>query len=391
VFASPEPTAVPGRFEPALESAYQDDLAKEKVRVFYRVSLLCAVLYLCFGMLDVLALPSSFAAAWAVRAFVMLATAAAVITLRLKRSAFLRHYSLVTSFFFLLWGLGIDAIILLSAPTDPGWSTYYAGLILVSMALYTLSYLRPIHACLTGLTLALTYIVLALLDQHMGEGTQWMVLVQNCFFLIGANLVGVIALHMRERFSRQAYLLKNALTRDLRLEEEAKRQSEYLSEHDALTGLANRVRFLRRLREMVEQAGDGSTVAVLFLDLDNFKPVNDRYGHAAGDEVLRRVAERVRGTIRLADLAGRLGGDEFVVALPLAEGQAELTVDRISTALRAAISEPIDFNGHTVRVTASVGAASCPEHGCSADELMHAADQSMYRSKRRQGASAELA
>jgi diguanylate cyclase (GGDEF)-like protein len=201
----------------------------------------------------------------------------------------------------------------------------------------------------------------------------------------------VIALHMRERFSRQAYLLKNALTRDLRLEEEAKRQSEYLSEHDALSGLANRVRFLRRLREMVEQAGDGSTVAVLFLDLDNFKPVNDRYGHAAGDEVLRRVAERVRGTIRLADLAGRLGGDEFVVALPLAEGQAELTVDRISTALRAAISEPIDFNGHTVRVTASVGAASCPEHGCSADELMHAADQSMYRSKRRQGASAELA
>src|SRR5205085_11663212 len=140
--------------------------------------------------------------------------AAAALALRLKRSAFLRHYSLVTCFVFLLWGLGIDAIILLSTPDDPGWSTYYAGLILVSMALYTLSYLRPIHAGLTGLTLALTYIVLALVDQGMGKGAHWVVLVQNCFFLIGANLVGVIALHMRERFSRQAYLLKNALTRD---------------------------------------------------------------------------------------------------------------------------------------------------------------------------------
>lgn len=376
-------TGSPGHFKPALESAYQADLATQKIVAFDRTALLCAVLYTCFGVLDLMAVPSNVAAAWAIRAVVLCVTAATSLATRLSRETFVRHYAMLTCLTYLVWGLGIEAIIMLTRPDDPGWSTYYAGLLLISMALYGATYLRVLHASLTGLALTLSYLALALGYQHMAAGGDWVNVVQNCFFLIGANFIGLFSLHMREHFSRQAFLLKNALKRDLELEEEAKRQSEHLSEHDALTGLPNRVRFLRRLGELLAQRHDDATVAVLFLDLDDFKPVNDRHGHAAGDYVLCRVAERVRGAIRATDLAGRLGGDEFVVALPLAAGQAELTIERLSVALRAAIGEPIAFGGEMLRVTASVGAARCPDHGQSAEELLHAADQCMYRSKRR--------
>jgi diguanylate cyclase (GGDEF)-like protein len=317
-----------------------------------------------------------------VRAIVVLFSALATASSRLSREAFLRNYSLLVCLLYLWWGMGIETIILLAAPSDLGFSTYYAGLILVSMALYTWTYLHPLHAALTGLVLVLAYVGLALAGQHMDEGGVWLVLVQNCFFLISANVVGAFSLYMRERFSRQAFVLKNALAHDLRLEEEAKRQSEHLSEHDALTGLPNRMRFLRKLGALLCGRAEGAAVAVLFIDLDGFKPVNDRHGHAAGDHVLRVVAERVRGTIRSSDLAARLGGDEFVVALPLAQQQGAGIVERVSTALRATICEPILFNGQLLRVTASIGAACSPADGDSAEALLHAADQHMYQHKR---------
>jgi diguanylate cyclase (GGDEF)-like protein len=318
-----------------------------------------------------------------VRAVVVLATAGAVLAVHCAREFFLHRYAVMTCLVYLCWGIGIEAIILLTQPSDPASGRYYAGLILVSMALYTWTYLRPIEAGLTGLGLALIHITLAVLKEHMDTGENWVILIQNCFFLISANIVGLFSLYMRERFSRQAFLLKNALAHDLRLEEEAKRQSEHLSEHDALTGLPNRVRFMRRLEELLAGHHGSTAVAVLFLDLDGFKPVNDQHGHAAGDQVLRCVAERVRGAIRSTDLAARLGGDEFVVALPLAERNGSATLERLQAALRTAIGEAIDYQGHPLRVTASIGAALWPEDGATAAELLHAADQDMYQSKRR--------
>lgn len=377
-----ESIRAPIRFDPALEAAYQADLADEKSRAFFWTSVLCSFLYLCFGVLDMFVLASNVHGAWTVRAIVVLFSALATAASRLSREAFLRNYSALVCLLYLWWGIGIETIILLAAPTDLGFSTYYAGLILVSMALYTWTYLHPLHAALTGLALVVTYVGLALGSQRMGEGGNWIVLVQNCFFLVSANVVGAFSLYMRERFSRQAFLLKNALAHDLRLEEEAKRQSEHLSEHDPLTGLPNRVRFLRKLGTLLQARTEGATVAVLFIDLDGFKPVNDEHGHAAGDHVLRVIAERVRGAIRSSDLAARLGGDEFVVALPLAQQQGSGIVERISNALRHAIAEPVEFDGKLVRVSASIGAATSPGDGETAEALLHAADQHMYEGKR---------
>jgi diguanylate cyclase (GGDEF)-like protein len=370
-------------FPPALEHAYQADLAGDKLRLFYTGSLLCALLYTCFGFLDYVTMPSNAAGALKVRAVVVLATLAGASAVRSRPDVFRRHYTLSMGACSLGWGAGIVAIIMLSSPGDLAWGTYYAGLLIVSMALYAWTYLRPLHAGLIGAVLVAGYVLEALFVQRMGERGEWPLLVQNTFFLVVANLIGVVPLMLRERFSRQAFLLKNALAHELRLEEEAKRQSQHLSEHDALTGLPNRVRFLRQLGELLD-GRQGGSMAVLFLDLDGFKPVNDRHGHAAGDHVLVVIADRIRGTIGAADLAARLGGDEFVVAVPLADANGELAVRRMTAALHAAIAEPVEFNGQRLHVSASIGSALCPRGAGSAEELVHLADQSMYEAKRRQ-------
>jgi diguanylate cyclase (GGDEF)-like protein len=369
-------------FPPALETAYQADLAGDKLRIYYVASGLCCILFLCFGFLDYVVLPSNVAGAWRVRAVVVLGTLAVTAFIRQYPELFQRHYALCMCGTGLGWAAGIDAIIMQSSPTDLAWSTYYAGLLIVSMAMYAWTYLRPLHSALTGIALVVSYVIVALFGQRMGERGQWPLLVQNCFFLVSANMIGVVSLILRERFSRQAFLLKNALKHDLRLEEEAKRQSEHRSEHDVLTGLPNRVRFLRGLGGLLAARQGAGTVAVLFLDLDGFKPVNDRYGHAAGDHVLTVIAERIRGAIRGSDLAARLGGDEFVVAVALADANGELAVRRLSAALGASIAEPVEFKGQCVRVSASIGAALCPQDAISAEDLVHLADQHMYEAKR---------
>jgi diguanylate cyclase (GGDEF)-like protein len=369
-------------FPPALEAAYQADLAGDKLRIFYVASALCCVLFLCFGLLDYVVLPSNVAGAWRVRAVVVLATLAVTAAIRQRPEVFQRHYALCMCGTGLGWAAGIDAIIMQASPTDLAWSTYYAGLLIVVMAMYAWTYLSPLSAGLTGVALVVSYVAVALFGQRMGERGLWPLLVHNCFFLLTANMIGVVSLILRERFSRQAFLLKNALKHDLKLEEEAKRQSEHRSEHDVLTGLPNRVRFLRGLNGLLAARQGAGTVAVLFLDLDGFKPVNDRYGHAAGDHVLTVVAERIRGAIRASDLAARLGGDEFVVAVALADGNGELAMRRLSAALGAAIAEPVEFKGQRMRVSASIGAALCPQDADSAEELLELADHNMYDAKR---------
>jgi len=356
-------------------------MAGEKIRIFHIACALSSMLYLCFAALDIVVLSSNVAAAWTVRAVVLLATVMAAVFAHLQREAFQRHYTAGVCLVYLGWGAGVEALIMLSHPTDLAWSSYYAGLMLVSVALYVWSYLRPLHAGLAGLVVVGSYVVVALCYQRMGDRGHWVRLVQNVCFLIGTNVVGIFALTTRERFARQAFLLKNALVHELRLEEEAKRQSEYLAAHDALTGLPNRVTFVRRLGELMGTRAAGGAVGVLFLDLDGFKPVNDQHGHAAGDHVLGVVAQRIRNAIRPEDVAARMGGDEFVIALPLA-GQDASIVERISATLRRSIAEPIDYAGCKLRVTASIGMAIRHQDGGSAEELLHLADQSMYESKR---------
>ncbi|MCE9544639.1 MAG: GGDEF domain-containing protein [Planctomycetia bacterium] len=122
-----------------------------------------------------------------------------------------------------------------------------------------------------------------------------------------------------------------------------------------------------------------SLLAVLFVDLDRFKAINDQHGHLAGDHVLRTVARRLRAAVRPADVVGRFGGDEFVVLLEKVTGQA--TVERIARRICRAIGAPIHWRGQRLAITASVGAKIARRDDHSARELIAAADQAMYRAK----------
>ena len=157
--------------------------------------------------------------------------------------------------------------------------------------------------------------------------------------------------------------------------------ADSLARHDALTGLPNRRVLGSAVGRAIAQSGvNGLDCGVLVLDLDRFKPVNDIYGHGAGDKVLCEVAARLGKTVRSGEMAARLGGDEFAVVMEFEPG-ADVPV-RLARRLIAAIEAPIAIDGTMVSVGASIGIALWPSDGATAEELLHAADLAMFKAKR---------
>lgn len=160
----------------------------------------------------------------------------------------------------------------------------------------------------------------------------------------------------------------------------SEQQLSSLAYSDALTGLANRALLLDRLRDAIALADSNATsLAVLMADLDKLKHVNDKWGHQTGDVLLQLMAQRFREIIRDTDTLARLGGDEFCVLVPRirARGDAEAIASRFVQVAR----EAVGIGGHEIRVSASVGIAIYPDHGRSADALVAAADEALYRAK----------
>lgn len=198
------------------------------------------------------------------------------------------------------------------------------------------------------------------------------------------NSFGREDLHLFETLASQlgVALQKGHLEQSLAQLRQLQEQLTHQALHDSLTGLANRVLFQTRLAEALHAAGasPGRNVAVLFVDLDDFKEVNDSFGHEAGDEVLRVVAARLRHSLRPTDLAARLGGDEFAVLLEGVHGEAEAVAvaQRVLTDLGA----PVALPANTARIGASIGLALA-ERSSTVDEVLHRADLAMYEAKRR--------
>jgi len=149
---------------------------------------------------------------------------------------------------------------------------------------------------------------------------------------------------------------------------------------DPLTAVLNRRGFEHQASAHLAGRGETETGALLFVDLNQFKAINDRCGHDAGDQLLRVAAERLRTSLRSCDIIGRFGGDEFVALVPdVSQRSADELAERVTTALE----EPYGIAGRTLACSASIGLAMYPQHGDNLAALLRAADAAMYRAKTR--------
>jgi diguanylate cyclase (GGDEF)-like protein len=165
---------------------------------------------------------------------------------------------------------------------------------------------------------------------------------------------------------------------------EQKQRSDYLATHDMLTGLPNRLAFQEELKRRVEYAGgSGSTIALLFVDLDRFKEINDTLGHEAGDALLQQVAGTFGTAMRQEDFAARLGGDEFAVIVEMPPQEAREAAFSVAERVRRELQLSVPAGDKELSVGATIGIALYPQDADSVTGVLHAADQVMYVGKRR--------
>ncbi len=180
----------------------------------------------------------------------------------------------------------------------------------------------------------------------------------------------------------QGERLRMTIVRDLRAHIEARARIHYLAHHDALTGLPNRAAFIEQMQALIPAAlTEGTPLALLFIDLDHFKRVNDSLGHLVGDTLLKTVARRITGTLRAGDLVSRFGGDEFLVLL--GGGTPLAAVQDVADKLLAEIGAAVEVQGESISVTPSIGVAVFPRDAATPEELIKHADTAMYRAKAR--------
>jgi diguanylate cyclase (GGDEF)-like protein len=179
--------------------------------------------------------------------------------------------------------------------------------------------------------------------------------------------------------ARQMFMRTHSL-HEATLELEAKRQeNEYQALHDSLTGLPNRTLFLRDLQEAVDARAEGERLAVMIMDLDHFKEINDTLGHHVGDRVLQEIGPRLAGVLREGDLMARLGGDEFGILLP--DVPDDRVAIRIAERLMEELEQPLAVDGLALSVSGSVGIAIYPSHSDGVETLLRRADVAMYAAK----------
>lgn len=180
----------------------------------------------------------------------------------------------------------------------------------------------------------------------------------------------------KELIAMAAHLAGIAIER-----KQAEDRISFMAHHDALAGLPNRALFEEQVAEALEALrGTGHWAVLAFLDLDNFKLVNDTLGHAAGDELLKMTATRMRASVRKSDMVVRVGGDEFILLLNGLPCERDVVLARLED-IRAAIAAPMQINGHSLQISCSMGVACFPNQGKTVGELLANADMAMYRAK----------
>lgn len=359
----------------ALQKEYDAGLAPERIRLTRIGVVLAILLNISFASLDLWALPSALASAWSIRIAMNL-----VLVLCFAATwhrAFDAIYPLVATTIFLTLGGGVTAMIYVAGPSDLAVDAYYGGLLLTTFGIYTLTYIHFALSASISTVLIASYAAVSIYTHDFLNPEKFITLMTNLFFFVAATVLGITAQGVRDRYSRENYLLRHSLERDVELKQEETQRASYLAEHDALTGLPNRLKFDKQALRIIDDAHNlEQVVAILFIDLNKFKPVNDNHGHATGDRVLKVIAQRLRSCLRKQDAIARFGGDEFVVCACVKDDIAPLTKKLIN-----AIELPVEVRGTEIRLSASIGIAMHTDKTNSLEALIIDADEDMYKRK----------
>ena len=203
--------------------------------------------------------------------------------------------------------------------------------------------------------------------RRMDDGrTNWTLTTKLPFHDESGNVIGLVG-----------------ITREINEMRQTEATLEHLVTHDTLTDLPNRFLMVDRMNQLLFRARRSSSVfAVLFMDIDRFKDVNDSCGHEFGDFVLRALSERLAKSVRQSDTVARIGGDEFVIILDPAQ---QIRADAVALKVLHLLARPLTLEKHRVKVTVSIGISLYPENGADTDTLLRAADYAMYLAKREGG------
>ncbi|HIV71275.1 MAG TPA: GGDEF domain-containing protein [Candidatus Aquabacterium excrementipullorum] len=358
---------------PAQECAYRT-ATLPRLRWHGRVALWVGLaVYLVFGLLDKHYVPGHLLPyAWSVRAF------GALGALALFAFSWQPQYARRGSEALMVLGLGAGLSLLGIFWMLPPQSLeyYYAGLVLVIFYTYNFSGTRFVHALVANAVLLAAYNLLYGWLRPLPP-EQW---VGHNLYFISANVLGGTGAYLAEYHRRRLFVMERRLYAD-------RQQYRHHALHDALTGLPNRMLLLDRIEQALTQARrTGVGGVVLFVDLDGFKSVNDTHGHAAGDQVLREAARRLRGCLRESDTLARLGGDEFVLLSQGVTSDEQLWA--LADKLRQVIETPFPVQRpgdegvvYLLNLSASIGSCFFPGESEDAEELLQRSDEAMYRAK----------
>jgi diguanylate cyclase (GGDEF)-like protein len=270
---------------------------------------------------------------------------------------------------------GVNLMLVVSESPDA--NQYYAGLLLVCSASYTFLRLRFAYAATVSWIVVAVYLATVLAFDDAPAAT----IVTNLAFLVGINVIGMSAAYLLERQTRLAFLDRLTIDAQASSLRKALRQTQLLAEHDPLTGVYNRRTFFSSACREIEAATENAEpLALALVDIDHFKQINDRLGHAVGDQVLQQVAVAMRTSVRRGELIYRFGGEEFVILLPNINRDAVSAIaERMRSSIEVscrALVPPI------LPVTASIGVAIHTGPTESVDALVERADRAMYDAKR---------
>lgn len=364
-----------------LERAFKEDYFEKTLFQIRLALLFAAFLYAIFGILDYFVIPSIKQYAWFIRFFLIcpLLLATFVLTYTRYFRALMRFLLFLAGF---AGGAGVIAMIII-APS-PGNHLYYSG-VLLCLLFYFVFVPDFIVATILSWCIFAVYVVMVYFCSNISIPA----LMNNTTLFIAYNITGMVACYTFERYMRSDFLqrriiqdrteeLKNALL-DV---EKARGKAEALSQLDPLTGLFNRRHFFTIAeRELERNFRHHHSMAIIMMDIDHFKSVNDTHGHGVGDLVLQEVGEKIRNTIRRLDTPCRYGGEEFVILLPETDSVAAVMIGgRLQKVIEDTI---VETEKGPVFITISIGIATLSEEDhAEIDMLIEQADKALYEAKK---------